>query len=248
MNFGLLPIFAWFVAFPLGDEMRLGTMVAVAAPCTLASAAVWTRKAGGNYSAAILVTLFTNGICFILTPFWVYYLTGEEFQIPLSKMIFRLFLMVVLPMIIAQVIRRFGGVSNWAKAKKPTLGILAQSGILIMVLLGAIGNGNQLLAKSEIGIDFLQVGMMFVAVNLIHQVMFVVSFFSARAVGCTLEDQIAAGFSGSQKTLMVGLWVADSLSFSILPMMVFHVSQLIADTIIAQKFAARKHENTEAKT
>jgi sodium/bile acid cotransporter 7 len=52
----------------------------------------------------------------------------------------------------------------------------------------------------------------------------------------TREDRIAVGISGSQKTLMVGLQVAIASQLLILPMVVYHVGQLIVDTIIADRW------------
>jgi sodium/bile acid cotransporter 7 len=45
-------------------------------------------------------------------------------------------------------------------------------------------------------------------------------------------------FAGSQKTLMVGLQVSMELGVSILPMVAYHVSQLIVDTLIADRWRA----------
>ncbi|MDP7304159.1 MAG: bile acid:sodium symporter, partial [Pirellulaceae bacterium] len=49
-------------------------------------------------------------------------------------------------------------------------------------------------------------------------------------------DQIAVAFASSQKTLMVGLLMAMSLQVSILPMVTYHVMQLLIDTLIADRF------------
>src|SRR5262245_30037523 len=56
MNSGVTPLLAWGAAILLammardavvGKELAMGLLVAGATPCTLASAAVWTRRAGG---------------------------------------------------------------------------------------------------------------------------------------------------------------------------------------------------------
>ena len=59
INFGLLPLVALVASFALQADFGQGLLVAAATPCTLASAAVWTRRAGGNDSVAILVTILT---------------------------------------------------------------------------------------------------------------------------------------------------------------------------------------------
>jgi sodium/bile acid cotransporter 7 len=52
-------------------------------------------------------------------------------------------------------------------------------------------------------------------------------------------NQIAVGISGSQKTLMVGLQMAMELGFNIIPMVFYHVSQLLIDTLFVDFFRRR---------
>jgi sodium/bile acid cotransporter 7 len=54
------------------------------------------------------------------------------------------------------------------------------------------------------------------------------------------EDAIAVGFAGSQKSCMVGLEVCAQLDVTVLPMVAYHVGQLLADTVIADRFRERK--------
>jgi sodium/bile acid cotransporter 7 len=249
VTYGLLPLLAWAVSFVLTPDLGGGLLVASATPCTVASAAVWTRRAGGNDAVAILVTIITNLACFFVMPLWLFITAGANLRnadsnfandISLTKMGLNLGLLVVLPMACAQVLRCRQPLANWATKHKMALGVLAQSGILAMVFLGSIKTGLSMREDSgnqALGIgDFLA---MLVAVCAIHSIMFWCGLGLAKAAGCSREDQIAVGFSGSQKTLMVGLLVALSLQVSILPMITFHVSQLFIDTLFADWL--RKH-------
>jgi len=77
---------------------------------------------------------------------------------------------------------------------------------------------------------------MLIAVCTVHTVMLIVGVWLARLLRFSREDQIAVAFAGSQKTLMVGLLMAMSLKVSILPMVTYHVMQLLIDTLIADYF------------
>ena len=47
---------------------------------------------------------------------------------------------------------------------------------------------------------------------------------------------VAVGFAGSQKTLMVGLTIALQFGgLTILPMLAYHVLQLLIDTLLANR-------------
>ena len=95
MNSLALPALTWLVVATLGvplfgPELSPGLLVAAATPCTLASAAVWTRRAGGNDAASILVTVLTNASCFLVTPFWLLQMTGQQAKLDASQMITKL--------------------------------------------------------------------------------------------------------------------------------------------------------------
>ena len=60
--------------------MGYGMIIASATPCTLATGAVWTRRAGGNDGVTMMVTILTNSTCFIVMPLWIYWLIGVEIE------------------------------------------------------------------------------------------------------------------------------------------------------------------------
>ena len=243
INFGLLPLVAWGVSFGLSREMAGGLYVAAATPCTLASAAVWTRRAGGNDSVAILVTVITNLICVLLTPLWLFAMTGERADIAelsLANMITKLALLVVLPMALAQLIRLIPGVAEVATRRKTPIGVLAQFGVLSMIFIGAIRTGVKLMADEDLAYHLFDIGLMIVAVLGLHLAMMVVGMVAAFYLRFPREDRIAVGIAGSQKTLMVGLQMGLELGLSVLPIVVYHVGQLLLDTIIADRLRANE--------
>lgn len=242
INLGVLPLVAWAVSLTLSHEMGLGLLVAATTPSTLASAAVWTRRAGGNDAVAILVTMITNVSCFVVTPMWLVITTGQAVDSPelsLPRMVSRLALLVVLPMAAAQLLRCYRPLARAATAGKPALSVLAQCGILAMVMFGAVGTGESLRASSAAAPLFWDLLQMLAAVLLLHISMLWLGIFLARQLHFPREDQIAVAFSGSQKTLMVGLLMGISLQITILPMVTYHILQLVVDTFVADRFRHR---------
>ena len=245
VTFGLLPLLAWSVSPLLSDQLAAGLLVAATTPCTLASAAVWTRRAGGNDAVAIMVTVVTNAICFIVTPLWLSLMIGEHVEIDVLSMTKKLGLLVVLPMAAAQLIRvappvgkRAVGkwaVGKWATAAKSQLSVLALCGVLCMVFLGAIRTGIRFAEGNAQTQPRAELLLMVALVLAIHLSMFAAGLGLAFLCRFRREDRIAVGFAGSQKTLMVGLQVAMDAQVSILPMVTYHVGQLIVDTLIADR-------------
>lgn len=236
VTFGLLPLFCWALSTLLAPEFAVGLMAAAATPCSLASAAVWTRRAGGNDAVAILVTMVTNLGCFVVSPFWLFVSTGQEVTLGTAwDMVAKLGLLVVLPMIGAQLLRLHRPFASWATDRKKMLSILAQFGVLSMVVLGSAKAGHELAELQNISLpNFVP---MFLAVACTHALMLAVGFRLGVLLGLERGDCIAVGFAGSQKTLVVGLHLAVTYfgGLAILPMVTYHVFQLLFDTVVADK-------------
>jgi sodium/bile acid cotransporter 7 len=70
-----------------------------------------------------------------------------------------------------------------------------------------------------------------------------VTAFAARRFGLRREDEIAIVFSGSKKSLVTGIPMANalfpdvSLGLVVLPLIVFHQRQLVTCATLAQRYA-----------
>lgn len=239
VNMLLLPLVAWGFSRMLTGDMRTGLLVTASVPCTLASAAVWTRKAGGDDTVSVLVTVITNLGCFLITPFLLYVLTGSEIspesRDKLAGLPIRLSYLVLLPMVLAQLVRMRNGVPAWAAKHKSKLSLYCQAGILLIVLAGATQCGLKL-AGMELS-ALRGVPMMCVCALALHLSLLLIGMTLAKSLGFDRPRQIAVGISGSQKTLMVGLDIAIVYfgGLAILPMVAYHFLQLTADTVIAER-------------
>ena len=248
MNYGVLPLILWTVTCliqsPEFDGLRGGLLVVAVTPCTLVSAAVWTRRAGGNDSIAIMVTLITNLLCFVIAPLWLllFFGTNVELKIPFSEMMLKLGLLVVLPMVLAQLTRLHRRWADWATDNKSKLGIAAQCGILTMVFLGSIKVGPEMVGENA-GHGIALIGIALAVVLFVHIVVFWLGIAIGRWLKISREDALAVGFAGSQKTLMIGLLICLDLGVLVIPIVLYHASQLIVDTLFADYLkATNDHE------
>ncbi len=241
LNTLLVPLLALPPLWLLSTEMGGGLIVASLVPCTLASAAVWTRKAGGDDGVAMVVSVVTNLCCFLVAPLGLWLILGQVTEISAADQISNLALGVVLPMIAGQLLRRMW-LAQWAAAHQTQLATLAQMGILVMVAFGSVASADHIAARpgdgisSGIALEIAAAGAMVIG---IHCVTLAIGVAAARALGATAAEQIAVGLAGSQKTLMVGLQIALDCGVSVLPMIIYHVSQLMLDTVVAQRWSER---------
>ena len=240
VNLVILPLLAWAMSPLLSGQLRSGFLVAAAVPCTIASAAVWTRRAGGNDAIALSVTLITNLSCFLATPAWLRWTAGHSTQMAggFGPMATKLALLVVLPILLAQSLRTIGFVGSWSARHKQELGVYCQLGILAMVLIGAVYSGATIAHLAD-GWNLLagEGALMLVLVALLHLVAWLLADWLAGKLGLSSAEGLAVAFSGSQKTLMVGLAVAlDFGGLAVLPLIAYHAIQLLVDTVLADRY------------
>jgi sodium/bile acid cotransporter 7 len=236
-----IPLLAWPLVQLFSAEIGLGLMVAAVTPTTLATAAVWTRRAEGNEFIPIMVTVITNLTCFVVAPFWLRLTMGSssQFDLPLGPTMVNLFLLLVVPMLLSQIVRRVGNVARWTLEHRAFLSSLSLCGILSIVLVGAIQCGLRLRAESispaERAVEF---AGMFLAVAAIHIIALAVAWQASHGLGFRRADSIGVAFYGSPKTRMVGLQLALMVGggLAILPLFVYHFFQLIYDAFVADRW------------
>ncbi len=167
---------------------------------------------------------------------------SEQVQLDAISQFKKLSLLVVAPLVVAQFMRRMG-CRGWADRYRGQLSVLAQLGILVMVLLGAAASGVTTLDSPVVSDrpSWWAGFCLLVTVLGIHLSALAFGVFASRSLGMSRARQIAVGISGSQKTLMVGLQIAIDCGVSVVPMLIYHVGQLALDTLIAQRW--RRNEN-----
>jgi sodium/bile acid cotransporter 7 len=252
MAYVFVPLLSWPIArWLFAPDLAMGIMVAAVTPTTLATGAVWTRRAEGNDVIPIMVTLLTNLTCFVVAPFWLWLTMSRStsFDLPVGDTMQKLFLIVVLPMVLGQLVRRQGNMAAWSTENKRHLSTISLCGILLIVLVGAVQCGHRFRVESispwERGGEFL---MMLIAVAVIHIVALVVAWQAAMVCGFARADAIGVAFAGSQKTLMVGLQLALLVGggLAIMPLFTYHFFQLVFDTFVADYWRESAPSEEEA--
>lgn len=254
VNFLFIPLLGWLlmqVQNPI--DFRFGLIVAVSVPCTMAAASVWTRKANGNDAVALLVTILTNGLCFAITPFWINLATRGNVSFPFRDMVWGLVVAVLIPTFLGQIVRQHRLMNGIASRYKVPIGVVAQCCVLTMVFSAACKAGLGIVgAKNSLYVG--DIAMVWGCCVGIHLLAMFVAYRGSRLWGFSLEDSVATAFAGSQKTLPIGILLATDVSmfgnpnllgegvgvpFVIFPMLMYHASQLLIDTAVADRFARK---------
>ncbi|MEX2287810.1 MAG: bile acid:sodium symporter [Planctomycetaceae bacterium] len=258
VNLGLVPLMAWgLMPLQQSRDFAVGLMIAASVPCTLAAASVWTRKAAGNDAVSLLVTLLTNGVCFLVTPFWLNMTTVGKTELPMQDMIVQLFVSVVLPSLAGQLLQHVPPAGRFSMRHKTAIGVLAQACILTMVFSAAVKAGTAIESTGP-GATASGVFIVWGSVIVLHLAAMVVALFGARRFRFSQADCAAVAFSASQKTLPIGLLLATDpkmfgnptlgLPFAVFPMLMYHASQLFIDTAVADRWAAKARRDNQEPT
>ena len=245
VSYGVGPVVAWLAGtllLPL--DYRAGLIVAGSVPCTLASATIWTRLAGGNEAIALFVTMLSNTLVFIFTASWLALLTGQQVSFDVGDMVLGLLLYVVAPIAIGQVMHNIGPIGKLAERGKRVISVLCRILILLIIVKSAVLARTGLTANTT---SWSVENLCRVAVVCIGVHLLLLGLGYALSLRLfARSDAIAVAFACSQKTLPVGAYlIADyygAFPLAIVPLLFFHVGQLLVDTYIAEHLFYRTPE------
>jgi sodium/bile acid cotransporter 7 len=244
LSYGLVPASAWLLGRFSPDDVSVGLILASAVPCTLSSAILWTRMAGGNEATALLTVMGTVFTSWLLTTAWLYWLTGAAIELNVQAMALDLVLSLILPVLAGQALRFSSRCAQFAQDHKLLLGVVSQCCILTIVLKAGVTVGVKLhegVATHAAPIFLWSIAL---AVSL-HLIALASGLWTSRWIGFDRGRQIAVAFSASQKTLPLSLmlyeeYFKEKFPFAVMPLLFYHIGQLLLDTVIAQRMARRQ--------
>ncbi len=137
-SFVLMPLLGLSLGkifFSADGPMFIGIVIASAGSTTLISAIVWTHLTKGNEALSMVLVIFSSLVSVFITPFIIELSVGADIEIPLFRMINDLFMIILLPVVISQMIRHLVKVDydDIEKISKTMGHVIILSLILILV-------------------------------------------------------------------------------------------------------------------
>ncbi|MDJ0764092.1 MAG: bile acid:sodium symporter [Myxococcota bacterium] len=233
--FGLAPIVSLVLAdaFGLGSEPdRLAVLISSAQATTLTTGIVLTEVAGGNMALAMVMTVVNNFVTVFLTPLLFRVFGNTEIEVDHTAMGAEIALKIVLPVIVAQLIRRpFAGLVARHSQK---MSIASQIIILIYIYAGVAAGIEQLTGKATVLPQVIGFALV------LHLCLLGANTLIARITMGSALERTAFVLCASQKTLPAAILIWKGY-FSALPLgpivaVAYHLIQLVIDSIIAPGF------------
>lgn len=220
-------------------------------PTTISSALAFTAITHGNRSAALFNTVSTNLLGIIMVPALISLLMGLEASGAQSfaQTLWRLFLLIGLPLLLGQIIRRF--ILELLKGLIAHGGKISSS-IILFIIFAAVSDSIQSGIWQNAGATYLIQTVFAVIILLVASHGLI--RLSLRWVGTDPADQIAAFYTASQKTLAAGVPMAMAIfahaepgftGLLVLPLIIYHPLQLMVAGLLVPYWKATTKAATQ---
>ncbi|MCK5128966.1 MAG: bile acid:sodium symporter [Clostridiales bacterium] len=229
----IFPVIAFllFKAFPISSgDIFIGGMILAAQSSTLASAIILTMSANGNVPLALIITIINNIASAVITPLVLKATLSldQAVDLDVGAMIVKLLLVLVLPVILAQIIRRF--YKKQVEKVNPYRKMVSKFVVLIIVLTGSAAASSEIL--NNMGLTALVI----LIVAILHIIMLLIALLYTKIAKVKKDSKTAVLFCSTQKTLPASMliWSSYFPQYVVAPivMVLYHVTQLIIDSFI----------------
>ena len=224
----------------LSPTLSTGMLFLCCLPSTVQSSIAFTSIGRGNVAAAVCAASASNLLGIFLTPVLVGLLMQAHGDVGGWESIRSIIIQLLLPFIAGQLLRPW--IRGWIERHKALVGQVDRGSILLVVYsafsAAVVGGIWKTVSIPELAV-------LLVACMVLLAVVMAATMFGARALGFSKPDEVAIVFCGSKKSLATGVPMAGILfpgataGVLVLPLMLFHQIQLMACSMLAQRYGAR---------
>jgi solute carrier family 10 (sodium/bile acid cotransporter), member 7 len=250
----LLIQFGTFIFFPLltflflpffEEGVRSNLWLAIfflgVLPSTVSSSVVMVALAKGNLPTAIFNASISGIIGIIATPLWLSFFLLKTGNFAIVDIISKLLLQILLPLIIGILLQRYLG--DLARINSKWLGKFDKA-VIALIVYSSFSNSfkSNLFDEIPLADIFKVLVIIIILFFLIYKGLGLLS----KLFGMSVEDKITTKFCGTKKSLVHGSVMAkiifgssSLLGLMLLPIMLYHIFQLIVVSFVAEKYRRR---------
>ncbi|XP_042090228.1 sodium/bile acid cotransporter 7 isoform X1 [Ovis aries] len=232
---------------PINEWLLKGLQTVGCMPPPVSSAVILTKAVGGNEAAAIFNSAFGSFLGIVVTPLLLLLFLGSSSSVPFTSIFSQLFMTVVVPLIIGQIVRRY--IKDWLERKQPPFGAVSSSVLLMIIYTTFCDTFSNpsidldkfslllvlFISKSDGGLLVL-----FIICSIQLSFMLLTFIFSTRNnSGFTPADTVAVMFCSTHKSLTLGIPMLkivfaghEYLSLISVPLLIYHPVQILLGSVL----------------
>ncbi|XP_025123917.1 sodium/bile acid cotransporter 7 isoform X2 [Bubalus bubalis] len=208
---------------PINEWLLKGLQTVGCMPPPVSSAVILTKAVGGNEAAAIFNSAFGS------------FLLGSSSSVPFTSIFSQLFMTVVVPLILGQIVRRY--IRDWLERKQPPFGTVSSS-VLLMIIYTTFCDT---FSNPSIDLDkFSLLLVLFIICSIQLSFMLLTFIYSTRNnSGFTPADTVAVMFCSTHKSLTLGIPMLkivfaghEYLSLISVPLLIYHPVQILLGSVL----------------
>ena len=212
-----------------------------ALPSTVSSSVVMVSMARGNIPAAIFNASISGLIGILLTPLWMsLFLTANTIDV--SEVYNKLLLEILLPLVLGLLLHQKLG--EFVQKKARYFSLFDRAVILLIIYKSFVSSfANKVFS----GLKTTDLILLALGVLALFFIVYLLISLLSKFLKFNTEDRITALFCGTKKSLVHGTVFSKVLfagspiiGIVLLPLMLFHMFQILVVSIIAKRYALRE--------
>lgn len=240
--FGAMGLAGWLLwqtsAAFVPPMLAIGFLYLGVLPSTVQSATVYSSLAGGNVASSVVAAALVNILAVFLTVPLYSLLAGSEDAVFSGDTLVKVLTILLLPFVLGQVLQRF--TRKWTASHRTMITWLDRGVIGLGVYVAFSGAVEQHIWSK---LDLPVWGVLLAACALLLVFAYGGAWLLGGALSLERDDRISMLFAGGQKSIAMGAPLA-TVMFSpamagtvLLPLLVYHLSQMIVAASIAGRLA-----------
>nr|XP_014694821.1 LOW QUALITY PROTEIN: sodium/bile acid cotransporter 7-like [Equus asinus] len=195
----------------------------------------WQHATIKALAAALFNSAFGSFLGIVITPLLLLHFLGSSSSVPFTSIFSQLFITVVVPLIIGQIVRRY--IKDWLERKKLPFGAISSS-VLLMIIYTTFCDT---FSNPNIDLDkFSLILILFIIFSIQLSFMLLTFIFSTRNnSGFTPADTVAIIFCSTHKSLTLGIPMLkivfagqEHLSLISVPLLIYHPVQILLGSVL----------------
>ncbi len=234
VTFVIAPFLGWCAMYALGwqGDFRVGFLLMCSMGPTLVSGTIVATRAGGETESATLLTIVLNLVAVLMIPITLGFTLGSGSMLDQGALLVKLLLLVLLPAILGQMLRFL-----WPQMVTRRQLLLKDLPVYLLALNIFVSLAEQNGNLYEI--ELKRLAAVVLPAFFVHYILLYIGFNGAtRILRATPTRATSLAFVCSQKTLpvVIAVWAtafATTYPLAILPPIIFHLTQLMGDGVLA---------------